>query len=63
MRNNRLHIEYSGSPRNTRINDGKKESLKCGSLDRAKEIIRGIDSTIIRKASYTNAMGLETNIV
>lgn len=63
MRNNRLHIEYAGSSRNATLKAGKKESFKCGSLSRAKEILLGIDRTIIRNASYTNAMGLETKLV
>ncbi len=51
MKNNTLIITYTASYRAKTI-DGYKESFKCGSLDRAKEIVKARKVGLVKEAVY-----------
>lgn len=54
--NNRLHIQYNASCRNFRMLNSI-ESMRCTSLERAKDIARGIQSYCVRKIVFADASG------
>lgn len=76
MRNNRLHIEYSGNGRegrNSYIENGKQmkaeamykgriDSMRVTKLERAKEIVKGIQAHCIERATFKDATGTEFKI-
>jgi len=55
MRNNRLLIEYND--KSLKFPNGFKESMRVNSVDRAKEIMLGIEKRVIRKAVYNDKDG------
>lgn len=77
MKNNRLHIEYSGDSGknggNSFIHDGKImkagkmykgriDSLRCTNLERATQIVRTIQSYCIKRAIFKDYTGQEFKI-
>lgn len=59
MRNNRLIITYNGSTKTRSIPEGLIESFKCGSLFRAKQIVKSRNPDLIKTAVYKNMDGLK----
>lgn len=56
MRNNRIIIQYNGSCNNVRMN-GKRESMRCTRLERAREIAAGIQSYCVKKIVFADQDG------
>lgn len=56
MRNNRIIIQYNGSCQNMRMN-GKKQSMRCTRLERAREIAAGIQSYCVKKIVFADQNG------
>lgn len=54
--NNRIHIQYNGSCRNHKMLNCI-ESMRCNTLERAKDIARGIESYCVRKIIFADASG------
>lgn len=54
--NNRLHIQYNASCRNFHMLNCI-ESMRCTSLERAKDIARGIQLYCVRKIVFADADG------
>lgn len=61
MPNNRLHIQYYGN--NQLILAGKIESLRVTKLERATEIVRGIQLDCIRRAIFQDKQGEQITII
>lgn len=61
MPNNRLHIQYYGN--NKLILSGKIESMRVTKLERALEIVRGIQSYCIRRAIFQDKKGEQIKII
>lgn len=54
--NNRLHIQYNDAAQDRhRLNS--IESMRCNTLERAKDIARGIQSYCVRKIVFADASG------
>lgn len=67
MKNNKLHIVYSGEPAPMQSPTGVKnkgyiESMRCTKLERAQEIVRGIYPESVESATFKDKTGKETKI-
>lgn len=56
MKNNRIIIQYNDQCRNVRMN-GKRESMRCTRLERAREIAAGIQSYCVKKIVFADYTG------
>lgn len=80
MKNNKLHIEYSGDSLHNGANTyldklinkimkadsmykGRIESMRCTRLERAQEIVKGIQTYCIRRATFTDSRGQQFQII